>query len=101
MQKRFFFSEGHRSFVRHLAFLLIPFLCVLFGLVSSASAATVTWTGAVDDLASNSANWSGGLVPEWGDDVVFDGTSTNNCTWDIDVTRPNKTHRKGISRKAK
>jgi hypothetical protein len=37
-----------------------------------------------DSLASNSANWSGGVVPQDGDDVDFNGTV--DCVWDINVT---------------
>ncbi|MEK6529021.1 MAG: hypothetical protein AABZ36_09095, partial [Nitrospirota bacterium] len=50
-------------------------------LASSPDAATVTWTGI--GIASNPANWSGGAIPQNGDDVVFNNTSTQNCTWDI------------------
>jgi len=44
--------------------------------------ATKTWNPTVGNLASNTVNWNGGS-PGTGDDVVFDGTSTSNCTWDI------------------
>lgn len=50
-------------------------------LASSPDAATVTWTGI--GIASNPANWSGGAIPQNGDDVVFNNTSTQNCTWNI------------------
>lgn len=51
-----------------------------------ANAATVTWTGGgSDDLASNPANWSSNAIPQYGNNVVFNGTS-KDCTWDLDVT---------------
>lgn len=51
---------------------------------------TIKWTGAstVNNYASNSDNWSGGAVPQNGDNIVFDDTSQNsqnNCTWDINI----------------
>jgi hypothetical protein len=53
--------------------------------VSFITTASATWTGGgADNLASNPANWSGNVVPQSGDNVVFDGT--NNCIWDINVT---------------
>ena len=56
------------------------------GFALSAHAATVTWTGqGADNLASNSANWSGNILPQYGDDVIFDSTS-KDCIWDISVT---------------
>jgi parallel beta-helix repeat protein len=67
---------------------IILALTVLFSLnfASSANAATLTWTGGgIDNLASNPDNWSGNVVPQNGDDVVFDSTSSKDCTWDINV----------------
>ena len=65
---------------------LIIFLS-MFLLTLTADAATITWSGGgADNLASNTANWSGNALPQDGDDVVFDGTSTKDCTWDIYVT---------------
>ena len=59
----------------------------LFTLALTADAATITWSGGgADNLASNTANWSGNALPQDGDDVVFDSTSTKDCTWDIYVT---------------
>ncbi|RJQ49682.1 MAG: DUF2341 domain-containing protein [Nitrospiraceae bacterium] len=68
---------------------LIIFLCLLSLTVSSRSAlaATVTWTGGVtNNLASNSSNWSSGIIPQYGDHVIFDASSSNDCTWDLTVT---------------
>ena len=64
----------------------ILILLFVFGAALSANAATVTWTGGgADNLVSNPANWSGGIVPQNGDEVVFDATSSKDCTWDIYV----------------
>ncbi len=42
-----------------------------------------TWTnGGGDGLASNPANWSNGI--DVGYNVIFDATSTANCTFDYD-----------------
>jgi hypothetical protein len=44
----------------------------------------LVWTGAGDDnLASNPENWNYGVTPYNGADVVFDGTSVKDCTWDL------------------
>lgn len=60
------------------------FLLLLINI--SANAATVTWTGAgADNLASNPANWSGNIAPQFGDDVVFNATP-KDCTWDLNVS---------------
>lgn len=47
--------------------------------------ATKTWIASSAGNASTDANWSGGAKPATGDDVVFDATSVNNCSWDIDA----------------
>lgn len=44
---------------------------------------TNTWVASSAGLASNPANWSLGRAPITSDDVVFDGTSVNNCSWDV------------------
>jgi hypothetical protein len=49
---------------------------------------TIKWTGNAlndDKSASNPNNWSGSVVPQNGDNIVFDGTSQRNCTWDINI----------------
>ncbi|MBI5674213.1 MAG: PD40 domain-containing protein [Nitrospirae bacterium] len=64
-------------------------MCLIFSLFlcNGAEAATVTWSGAgADNLASNLANWSGNTSPQYEDDAIFDGTSTKDCTWDLEVT---------------
>jgi parallel beta-helix repeat protein len=63
-----------------LCLILSLFLC------NDAKAATVSWTGAgTDNLASNKYNWSGNTLPQYGDDVVFNATSSKDCDWDFDV----------------
>jgi tripartite motif-containing protein 71 len=53
----------------------------------AASAATVTWSGLGSDYnASDSANWMGGAAPQSGDSIVFDGTSSKDCLWDLELT---------------
>ena len=43
-----------------------------------------TWTnGGGDGLASNPANWSNGI--DVGYNHIFDGTSVDNCTFDLDI----------------
>jgi hypothetical protein len=43
------------------------------------------WTGGAlnDHRASNPDNWSSNQVPQNDDRVVFNGTSAENCSWDI------------------
>ena len=49
-------------------------------------AATITWDGGgADNNWSTGANWSTDSVPATGDDVVFDGTSTKDVTYDTGV----------------
>ncbi len=42
-----------------------------------------TWTQTDGNLASTAANWDGGVAPVAGDNIIFDATSTANCTWDL------------------
>jgi len=47
----------------------------------------IIWIGAgLTNLASDPDNWDLGIVPTSEHDVIFDGTSVKNCTWDIDAT---------------
>lgn len=49
-----------------------------------AAGATRTWDGGgADNNASTAANWSSDTAPVAGDLVVFDSTSTKNCTWNL------------------
>jgi len=50
-------------------------------------AATCTWTnGNITGVWNDSGNWSCASVPGSGDDVVLDGTSTDNLTVDVAVS---------------
>lgn len=61
-------------------------IIILFlALTLSQLKAQITWNGlGTTNDWSESANWSGGVVPQSTDAVVFNGTSTKNC--DIDVS---------------
>jgi hypothetical protein len=65
-------------------YMRIPVLLALLIVTTlSASAATVTWSGAgADDKWSTAANWTGGAVPGAADAVVIDGTSAKDSRWD-------------------
>jgi hypothetical protein len=68
-------------------FVLLAAIMLLAGININANAATVTWTGAgIDNLASNPANWSGGIVPLNGDKIIFDSASSKDCTWNLTVS---------------
>ncbi|MBI4355503.1 MAG: DUF11 domain-containing protein, partial [Candidatus Omnitrophica bacterium] len=63
-------------------------VCLAMGLwlllAPPAFARTATWDGGGGDAnASTAANWDTDTAPTNGDDVIFDGTSTKDCTWDI------------------
>src|SRR6185436_1071085 len=52
----------------------------------SAAASVRTWDGGGSgNNWSTAGNWSSDTAPVAGDSVVFDGTSTKNCTMDTDV----------------
>ncbi|NLB55226.1 MAG: hypothetical protein GX811_05585, partial [Lentisphaerae bacterium] len=60
-------------------------LFLLFG-SDYANAATRTWTGAgANELASNTANWSGNTVPVAGDDIVLNSGSHKDMTWNLNI----------------
>lgn len=49
--------------------------------------ATRTWDGGgTGNNASTKNNWSDNTLPINGDTVVFDATSTDDCTWDLAIT---------------
>lgn len=67
----------------------LVFIACFFALIStsSAGASTLIWSGGdTGNLASSPGNWNGGVSPRSGDTVVFDITSSKNCTWDLDLT---------------
>ena len=46
-----------------------------------------TWTGnGTDNLASNPDNWSGMLIPQNGDYIIFGSSSIEDCDWDIPLS---------------
>ena len=47
--------------------------------------ATNTWSHTVGNNWNSAGNWSLGHVPQAGEDVVFDATSTADCTLDAYV----------------
>tara|TARA_R100001510_G_scaffold33085_2_gene29580 strand:+ start:1866 stop:3968 length:2103 start_codon:yes stop_codon:yes gene_type:complete len=48
------------------------------------------WEGSISALASNAANWQPNGTPAQGDIIIFDGTGTQNCTWDIALPASNR-----------
>ena len=48
------------------------------------------WEGSISSLASNAANWTPNGTPAQGDIIIFDGTGTQNCTWDIALPASNR-----------
>ncbi|MBL7932271.1 MAG: hypothetical protein JNL60_10230 [Bacteroidia bacterium] len=60
---------------------------LICSVVGKFSATVYTWTATSASNANNSSNWSPSGVPGSGDDVIFDGTSTANCSWDIAAVR--------------
>ncbi|HWY10333.1 MAG TPA: hypothetical protein VN026_03355, partial [Bacteroidia bacterium] len=48
--------------------------------------AQITWNGAgATNNFSDAGNWAGGIVPGAADPVIFDGTSSKNCNFDVDI----------------
>ncbi|HOW89834.1 MAG TPA: hypothetical protein PL037_06100, partial [Elusimicrobiales bacterium] len=57
----------------------------------SAIASTKTWTGAACggvscNEASNPDNWQGGVLPAYGDNVVFGASGVKDCFWNMNIT---------------
>lgn len=68
-----------KGFIQHL----VPCLLAAAFMPSAAQAVNRTWTGTVDVAYTNSANWSGGVVPtngDYGDTAVFTENSPANKT---------------------
>ncbi len=61
-------------------------LALLLGFSFGYAQSTLTWNGggATNDF-SDGANWVGGVAPISGDNVIFNGTSSKNCTIDLDI----------------
>ena len=71
---------------------LLISLFLFFCMFSQGFSGTVYWnsTSVIGiDLASNASAWSGGVTPATNDNVTFNATSTNNCTWDLGVALRN------------
>jgi hypothetical protein len=51
---------------------------VLEGLEAREVPATLHWTGAVSEYVTDPDNWQGGVLPQRGDDLIFD-TGSRNC----------------------
>ena len=66
-----------KAFRRILAFLLFAF-------ISASPSFAATWNGAgADNLASSPDNWTGSVLPLSGASILFDDTSSKDCTWDL------------------
>jgi hypothetical protein len=70
-----------------VSLLLVLLLFFFMGPVIQ-SQAQIRWiaTGAAPKYWSDPANWSGGVVPAGGDNVLFDASGTTVCTLTADVT---------------
>ena len=67
-------------------------IAVIFILTAFVSKSQITWTnGNGTGIWSDALNWSTSVAPTSADDVIFDGTSTANCTIDQDIQINNLT----------
>jgi len=64
-----------RSSITPFAFIVLA----LFVMASTAGAATVTWTGAINGTWSNTSNWDIGAVPAAGDTLIFSSSATTKA----------------------
>ncbi len=76
--------------------LLFLGLILFSGAVLSQSSIVWNGLGATNDF-SEGANWVGGVAPVTGDDAVYDGTSTKNCDFDVNVDVDNLTINAGYT----
>lgn len=76
------FRTSVKFFTLHLLLILACLSLAPLGL----QAATITWTGATDNLWSRGTNWSGGTLPGSGDDVVIPSVGNGNYP-EISATR--------------
>jgi|GEM_PF-2480277 len=61
---------------------------ILFNVVffNSSFFAQITWSGlGTGNNFTTPGNWVGGVVPVSTDNVIFDGTGTKNCDFDVDI----------------
>ena len=64
---------------------IFAFIFIVF--ISISPAFSATWNGGgSDNLASTPANWTGNVLPPYGDIITFDATSSKDCTWDLNET---------------
>ncbi len=64
--------------------LRIIFVCLFFAFISASPVFSATWNGGgADNLASTAGNWEGSVLPPTGDTILFNNTSSKDCTWDI------------------
>ncbi|MDW3649306.1 MAG: T9SS type A sorting domain-containing protein [Bacteroidia bacterium] len=68
----------YRTSVKFFTLHLLLFLACLSMMPQGLLAATITWTGATDELWERGSNWSGGSVPGSGDDVVIPSVGNGN-----------------------
>ena len=74
--KNFFINNKFFTLAKFsIVFLISAFL--FFGNINTASAAVRTWTGATSGSWLVGSNWSGGVAPVTGDDLVFPGGASN------------------------
>ncbi len=67
-----------------MKYFLRIFVFVFFTFISASSSFSATWNGGgANNLASNAENWAGSVLPPSGDSILFDGTSSKYCTWDL------------------
>ena len=69
-----------KNSLRIFAFLFVAFISV-------SSAFSATWDGGgSDNFASTKENWTENIFPPYGDIIIFDATSSEDCTWDLNET---------------
>lgn len=69
----------------------IIFVFLIFAFISASPVFSATWNGGgADNLASTAGNWAGSVLPPTGDSILFNNTSSKNCTWNINDV--NKTY---------
>jgi hypothetical protein len=62
---------------------IISLIIVLFTIINQASAINYTWTLTTSGSANSAASWAPAGIPGLNDNVIFNGTSTTNCSWNI------------------
>jgi len=79
-----------RAVIRGSLSIVLAFSFLFSGIIilipSHAQAVTETWNQTSGNLASTDANWLDTSAPTTGADVIFDGTSVADCTWDLGLS---------------